>query len=100
MTSLFIIYIIFRFFNVILTVHPHCIFALSPTIWSLIHYSFIRPRYFFVRERYTVRVIRWIIRVKSNDIAFHNLVSIVIFYMVKETIRVGVHDLTFVTLYR
>jgi len=75
---------------------PAYIFALSPmnSVNTKLFLSFIKPGIFARSIPYTL--IRWtIIRVESSDIAFHSLVSIVAFYMVNETCRVGVHDLTF-----
>ena len=91
----------FCLFSVILAIHPHRVHRRSESNeFSPLFLSFIRPGSFlFVRG--TVCVVRQIIsRVDSSNIEFHSLVSIVTFYMINETVRVGVHDFTFITIRR
>ena len=78
------------------------IFALSSTnsiIIAPLFSFFIRPGTFLFARGIHV-VCRIIACVESSDIAFHILVNIVAFYMLNETVRVGVHDLTFIAIHR
>jgi len=77
------------------------IFWIQRIRWLSYFCSSLSRILFCSREAYRTLCVCWIIAcVESNDIAFHILVNIIVFCIVNETVRVGVHDLTFVAIHR